>query len=101
MRREISLEALAGSLDQSSVRLERILPAPDMSPSCNMQQLELEMKLADILSEMPDDYREVIVLRHLEALPFERVGQRMKRSTGAARMLWLRAIQSLRERMQS
>jgi RNA polymerase sigma-70 factor (ECF subfamily) len=101
VRREISLEALARSLDQSTARLERFLPAPDMSPSNNIQQFEMEIKLADKLADLPADYREVIVLRHIEALPFECVGRRMERSAGAARMLWLRAIQSLRESMQS
>jgi RNA polymerase sigma-70 factor (ECF subfamily) len=61
----------------------------------------LEVVLADKLTELPADYRKVIVLRHIEALPFEQVAQRMERSTGATRMLWLRAIQSLREKMQS
>lgn len=101
VRREISLEALASSLEQSTARLESILPDPGTSPSSNVQQLELEVVLADKLIELPADYREVIVLRHIEALPFEEVAKRMGRSAGAARMLWLRAIQSLREKMQS
>ena len=101
VRREVSLEALASSLEQSTARLESILPDPGTSPSGNVQQLELEIVLADKLAELPADYRDVIVLRHIEALPFEEVGRRMERSAGAVRMLWLRAIQSLRESMES
>ncbi len=101
VRREISLEALASSLEQSTARLESILPDPGTSPSSIVQQFELEVVLADKLTELPADYRTVIVLRHIEALPFEQVAQRMERSAGATRMLWLRAIQSLREKMQS
>jgi RNA polymerase sigma-70 factor (ECF subfamily) len=48
---------------------------------------------------LPEDYREVLILRHCEGLPFNDIGQRMERSSGAVRMLWLRAIGQLRERM--
>lgn len=101
VRREISLEALANSLEQSTARLESILPDPGASPSGRVQQFELELALADKLAELPQDYREVIVLRHLESLPFEEVGRKMARTAGAARMLWLRAIQALRAKMQT
>jgi len=37
------------------------------------------------------------VLRQVEGLPFEEIGERMDRSSGAVRMLWLRALRSLRE----
>jgi RNA polymerase sigma-70 factor (ECF subfamily) len=52
--------------------------------------------LADRLAQLPDDYREVLVLRNLQGLPFEEVAERMERSVGAVRMLWLRAIEKLR-----
>jgi len=99
VRREVSLEALASNLEQSTARLDSILPDPGSSPSGTAQRQELEIELADQLAELPSDYRDVIVLRHIEAMPFEQVGQRLGRSTGAARMLWLRAIELLRERM--
>jgi RNA polymerase sigma-70 factor (ECF subfamily) len=101
LRREVSLEAIASSLDQSTARLEAILPDPGTSPSMNVQGHEQEIQLADQLSALPSAYREVIVLRHIEGLPFEEVGRRMERSTGAVRMLWLRAMQRLRERMNA
>ena len=52
------------------------------------------MLLADALAELPDDYRQVILLRHIEGLPFEDVAQRMDRRRGAVRMLWLRALKN-------
>jgi RNA polymerase sigma-70 factor, ECF subfamily len=36
------------------------------------------------------------VLRNLQGLPFEEISQRINRSVGATRMLWLRAIDKLR-----
>lgn len=100
VRREISLEVLARGLEESTARLEAILPDPGVSPSSNFHQNELQLQLADRLAELPADYREVIILRHIDGLPFEEVGRRIQRSTGAARMLWLRAIRKLRESME-
>jgi len=99
VRREVTLEQLASSLEKSTARLETILPDPGTSPSGSAQQHEMEIALADHLAELPADYRNVIVLRHIECLSFEAIGEQLDRSSGAARMLWLRAIQALRERM--
>lgn len=101
VRREVSLETLASNLEQSTARLDSILPDPGSSPSGNAERHELEIALADRLAELPNNYRDVIVLRHIEALPFEEVGKRLERSAGAARMLWLRAIEMLRDRMNA
>jgi DNA-directed RNA polymerase specialized sigma24 family protein len=34
-------------------------------------------------------------------MPFEEIGRRMERSSGAVRMLWLRAVKLLRERLDA
>jgi RNA polymerase sigma-70 factor (ECF subfamily) len=101
VRREVSLERLASALEQSTARLEAVLPDPGSSPSTGAHRREMEIVLADQLAELPSDYRDVIVLRHIEALPFEDVARRMERSSGAVRMLWLRAVKMLRERLES
>jgi RNA polymerase sigma-70 factor (ECF subfamily) len=61
-----------------------------------VQQREEAVVLADRLAHLSDDYREVLVLRNLQGLPFEEVASRIGRSVGATRMLWLRAIEKLR-----
>jgi RNA polymerase sigma-70 factor (ECF subfamily) len=101
VRREVSLERLASALEQSTARLEAVLPDPGSSPSAGAHRREMEIVLADQLAELPTDYRDVIVLRHIEALPFEEVARRMERSSGAVRMLWLRAVKMLRERLET
>jgi RNA polymerase sigma-70 factor (ECF subfamily) len=78
-----------------------VLPDPGASPSVTLQRRETEIALADQLALLPADYRQVIVLRHIEALPFEDVARRMGRSSGAVRMLWLRAVKALRERLDA
>lgn len=101
VRREVSLEVLAQSLDHSTAQLDAMFPDPGTSPSMNAQRQEQEIELANCLAEMSSDYRDVIVLRHLEGLKFEEVAQRMQRSVGAVRMLWLRAIRILRGKLES
>jgi RNA polymerase sigma-70 factor (ECF subfamily) len=96
VRREVSIERLGKALEKSTIQLAALLPAASKSPSMAVQQLEEAVQLADRLAQLPGDYREVLVLRNLQSLPFEEVAARMDRSVGAARMLWLRAIERLR-----
>ena len=100
VRREVSLEEIGRRLEQSTVRLETLLAEEADSPSRCATRHENEIILADALTELPADYREVIVLRHIEGLPFEEVARRMDRTAGAVRMLWLRALKKLRETME-
>jgi len=97
IRREVSLEEVGRKLEQSTVRLDALLAAHVDTPSACAVQREREIMLADALAGLEPDYRDVIVLRHIEALSFEDVAKRMQRSSGAVRMLWLRALKRLRE----
>jgi RNA polymerase sigma-70 factor (ECF subfamily) len=100
VRREVSLDELGRRLEQSTARLETLLAIQTDSPSSCAARHEDELLLADTLAQLPDDYRDVIVLRHIEGLPFEEVARRMDRSAGAVRMLWLRALKKMREAMK-
>ncbi len=91
--REISLEA---ALAQSSQRLAGVLADSASSPSRQAADREQEVLLAEVLATLPAEHRDVIILRNLEGLSHEEVAQRMGRSTGAVRMLWVRALASLR-----
>ena len=96
VRREVSLERIGAALDQSTIQLAALAPASGKSPSMAVQQREEAVVLADRLAQLADDYREVLVLRNLQGLQFEEIAQRIGRSVGATRMLWLRAIEKLR-----
>jgi RNA polymerase sigma-70 factor (ECF subfamily) len=101
VRREISLNEIGRRLEQSTARLETLLAVEGDSPSGCAQRREHEILLADALADLPADYREVIVLRHIEGLAFEDVAREMERTPGAVRMLWLRALRRLRESLAS
>ena len=83
------------------MRLEGVLADKSPSPGSAAQRHERAILLAAELSNLPEDYREVLILRNLEGLPFPVVAERLDRSPGAVRMLWFRAIQKLRERLEA
>jgi RNA polymerase sigma-70 factor (ECF subfamily) len=96
-RRDVRLEReLAVELDQSSRVLDRGLMASQSSPSQQAARREQAVLLADALSRLPNDYREVIILRHLEELTFPEVARRMERSVDSVEKLWARALVRLR-----
>jgi RNA polymerase sigma-70 factor (ECF subfamily) len=96
VRREVSIERLGKALEQSTIQLAALLPAHVHTPSRVAEDREEAVLLADRMASLPPDYREVLLLRNLQGLPFEAVAERMKRSVSASRMLWLRAIEKLR-----
>jgi RNA polymerase sigma-70 factor (ECF subfamily) len=45
---------------------------------------------------LPDDWRELLILRHLEGLTFPEVAQRLDRSVDSVKKQWPRALAGLR-----
>jgi RNA polymerase sigma-70 factor (ECF subfamily) len=95
--RDVRLEReLAGELDRSSQALDGGFADPGPTPSKLAVGRERAVLLADALGRLPDDYREAIILRNLEELPFAEVAKRMSRSEDAVQKLWVRALAKLR-----
>jgi RNA polymerase sigma-70 factor (ECF subfamily) len=100
-KRDVSREvAMQDSLAKSSDRLVGMLPTDISTPSVQAAAREQQLRLAEVLQKLPDDYREVIVLRNLQELPHAEVARRMDRKEGAVRMLWVRALTKLREELE-
>jgi RNA polymerase sigma-70 factor (ECF subfamily) len=98
--RDVRLEGTLGvDLDQSSQAFGQGLIAAQSSPSQHASRREQAVLLADALDRLPPDYREVIVLRHLEGLTFPEVAARMRRSVDSVEKLWVRALPRLRREM--
>jgi RNA polymerase sigma-70 factor (ECF subfamily) len=95
--REVSLQQ---SLAESSDRLGSMLPAPVSSPSEQLEAKEQQLLLADVLAQLPDDYRKIIVLRNIKKLSHKEIAEQLGRSEGAIRMLWVRALTKLREEIE-
>jgi RNA polymerase sigma-70 factor (ECF subfamily) len=52
--------------------------------------------VAAALARLEHDHREIIELRIFQKLPYAEVAQRMGRSPGSVRQLWVRAVKKLR-----
>jgi RNA polymerase sigma-70 factor (ECF subfamily) len=79
--------------------VERALDGMQSSPSKGASQREQGVLLANALSRLPADYREVVVLHHFEGLSLTDVGERMGRSLDSAQKLWVRALGRLRREL--
>jgi RNA polymerase sigma-70 factor (ECF subfamily) len=98
--RNVRLEReIEDAFEQSSVLLDRGLVAQQSSPSQQAARREQAVLLADALAELPQDYRDVLVLRHLEGLSFPEVARRMQRSQDSVEKLWMRGLARLRQVM--
>lgn len=93
IRKQESLDAL---LERSSTAVHQALDAGITSPSVQAMKREQAVLLADAMSKLPGEYSEVMILRHVERLSFEDIAARMNRSSGAVRMLWVRALEKVR-----
>jgi RNA polymerase sigma-70 factor (ECF subfamily) len=94
--REVKIEAGGSSADRAGN-----LTADVMSPSGLAMEHEQAQALQVALERLPEDYRQVILLRYQEQRPFEEIAQVMNRSCNAVRTLWSRAIRRLRQEMGS
>lgn len=99
--RDIKLEReLDAQLEHSSQVLDRGLVASYSTPSQQVSRREQSLMLAEALNQLPPDYREVIILRHLEALSFGEVSARMGRSEDSVQKLWVRSLANLRRLLE-
>jgi len=96
VRREVSLHAQGAG---HSEQFFRDLSDPGETPSQLVMRKEREIEVADAIGRLSEDHQEVIMLRNLQRLPFDEVALRMGRSRPATQMLWMRALQKLKEQM--
>jgi RNA polymerase sigma-70 factor, ECF subfamily len=100
-RRDVRLERqLTIELNQSSHALDRGLVADQSSPSQQAARREQAVLLAEALARLPEAWRDLLVLRHLEGLTFPEVAQRLGRTVDSVKKQWPRALASLRRVME-
>jgi RNA polymerase sigma-70 factor (ECF subfamily) len=100
-RRDVRLERrLTIELDQSSQALDRALVASQSSPSQQVVRREQSVLLADALGRLPEEWRDLLILRHLEGLPFPEVAQRMGRTLDSVKKQWPKALARLRRLLE-
>jgi RNA polymerase sigma-70 factor (ECF subfamily) len=93
--REVSLQG-ADDSERGDLQLDGDVE----TPSQLVMQKELQLQVADALTQLSEDHQEVIILRNMQRLPFDEVAERMGRTRPATQMLWMRAIKKLQEVLQ-
>jgi RNA polymerase sigma-70 factor, ECF subfamily len=94
--REVKLDA-----GDPSSRREGELPGTEPTPSNVVMAQEQALALQRTLSRLPEDYRQILVLRYQEELSFEEIAGLMQRSVNAVRKLWARAVERLQEEWET
>jgi RNA polymerase sigma-70 factor (ECF subfamily) len=90
--REVALPA-----DSSSADREPVLAGSTLTPSGVAMEHEQALALRRALDRLPEAYRRVVVLRFEEGRSFEEIGRLTNRSPDAARKVWSRAMERLRQ----
>ena len=97
IKREQSLEA---AMNHSSMHLANALGDSITSPSCQAVKREQAVLIADAIAQLPEEQRTVITMRQMSRIPFTEIAEHLGKSPGAVRMIWLRALESLKKRVE-
>ena len=74
-------------------------PAPNADPAGLVARAEELRTVLRAVSELPEDRRQVVLLRFVDGLSSREIGQVLDRSPGAVRVLLHRALRDLAERL--
>ncbi|HEX6129331.1 MAG TPA: RNA polymerase sigma factor [Candidatus Limnocylindria bacterium] len=74
-------------------------PAPDADPARLVARADELREVLDALAELPDERRQVVILRFVDGLSAAEIGEVLGRSPGAARVLLHRALRDLSARL--
>lgn len=83
--------------DQTSLALVNQLVDGEMTPAAAVTRRELAERVEQTIAELPEQDREILLMRHYEQLSNQEVADTMGLSQPAAGMRYLRAIRRLRE----
>jgi RNA polymerase sigma-70 factor (ECF subfamily) len=85
--------------DQSAVG--RSLYDKQRTPSTEAMEREKAKAMELVMNQLSEEQRQVIQLRNFERLAFAEIGLQMQRSEDAARKLWARTIETLKDSIRS
>jgi RNA polymerase sigma-70 factor (ECF subfamily) len=83
-------------MNESSRQLDRAFFVDETSPSRLAAGRERAVLLADALAALPDHYRQVVVLHHVQGYSLAEVAREMDRTIDSVKKLWARAMVQLR-----
>ncbi len=96
IQREVPLEGM-----KTEARQLRKQSSQAHSPGRRLAAKDEAERISRALSSLSSDHQQVIQLRNWKLLEFDEIGRRMNRTTGAARALWVRALEQLSQVLES
>ena len=98
----IAANAVADRVKRASRELTtEALPDRAADPDVDLADVERAALLFRLVDGLPADQRRVIVERYVEERSIREIAARLERSEGAVKQLQLRALQTLRTRMEA
>ena len=79
---------------------EATLAATD-NPEQETEQKLMQQELAEVISYLPPQQRQVIILKFIEGLDNREIARIMKKREGAVRVMQMRALTALRQKLSS
>jgi len=79
--------------------LAELLADSAESPSAEAVRQEQATRMSEAMAQLPADMQQVLLGRHVDGASHSEIAQRLGRSEGAVRMLYLRALQRLRDHL--
>ena len=86
-------------LQRTDANLDAIVIASSLGPASAAEHNEQVLALTSAMEQLSADHRNVLMWRHFEDLTHAQIAKRLGKSEAAARMLWVRALKSLRAKM--
>jgi RNA polymerase sigma-70 factor (ECF subfamily) len=96
-KRDVAQEEALAVVNDSSARLRNWLAAPDSSPSERAQREEQLLRVAAALARLPEDQRDVVILRDSLDTPVRAIAEQLGRTEKAVAGLLLRGRRKLRD----
>jgi RNA polymerase sigma-70 factor (ECF subfamily) len=101
-KRDVELErSIDEYLAASSARLEAFLTAGGPSPSEQAERQEQLLRLGRAIEHLPDEQRDVVVLRDLLGTPIREISEQLGRTEKSVAGLLLRGRRRLRELLEA
>lgn len=100
-KRSVDREQAAAPADPSAMDWVQQLSDPRYTPATAAARREMAKCVEEVISQLPDQDAEILMMRHFEQLTNQEVAQVLQLTEPAASMRYLRAIRRLREAMEA
>ena len=98
----VSLDAENDQIEESKGKLAAVLAAPDgLDPAVVAQQKELSQIVVNLIGQLAQEYRVVLVLRDIEQMTYAEISEVLRIETGTVKSRLSRARAKLRQLLET